>query len=163
MSDLADTLRGPEKCIDDMLTHYTDVQDTLYSGGIGSGEMGCGWLESPDVWRMSGYPVLESLLKAMRLGAEDFTSPALYGAVNVFYFRCRRVRYPVMREGRGKRKHQAMVNGVPQYRVEIVRGGDREKVREALGWLAGAWPVRARYQPEMVEAITQRLERAKVA
>jgi hypothetical protein len=159
VSELVDTLHDQQqRRIDDMLTHYDDARDCLYSGGMGSGEMGRGWLESPDVWRLSGYPILERLLVAMKTGAEDLYGPALYGQVSSFYFRAKRVRRPLMRSHKGK-PQQAILNGVPQFHVVTERPGDRAKVREALGWLSSRWPERARYQPELVEEIVARLER----
>ena len=162
MSELADLLPAVQKRLDDMLSWYTDVQDCLYSGGMGSGELGRGWLETPDVWRLSGFPILESLLKAMRLGAVEPDVTLLYGPLNVFYFRCRRVRRPLMRSHKG-RLQQAVLNGVPQFQVVVERDGDRQRVKAGLDWLAGAWPKVARYQPEMVEEIVKRLEKRKVA
>ena len=154
--------------IHDMLLHYHEAQETLACGQLGDGS---GVTLMPEVWSRSGYPILEKLLKKLReeFEAEETWPP--YWHVREWYFRSRTVRKPIMRHTK-RGPQQAIVQGVPQYELvrvsylglpdEVVSSAESQ-VRRALSWLAGSWPEGARFQPETVDEIVKRLERARMA
>jgi hypothetical protein len=173
VSELADTLSDErQKRLDNMLTFYTDVQDTIYNGQLGDGE---GVTLMPEVWRKSGYPTLELLLRELRKQKPDDLemltliasgqSLSLYGQVREWYFRCQHVRQPILRQDKRGRQYHLEQHGEKQYRLAVVRHElcRPQLVRRALEWLGAAWPQSARFQPESVAEITKRLERRVAA
>lgn len=181
MSELDPLLQTErERRIDDMLTHYRDALEMGQPRGEtvrvkGGGET-CP--ELPAIWKRSGYPTLERLLAAMKLGAGDCPS-SWYGHVRGWYFDARVVRVdaylwvtgtdgktkldgagnPVPRRTSQGVPIRRVQNGVEQFELRVTRAAtvDESQVAAAVRWLAENWPGKVR-GPERFQEIVRRLE-----
>ena len=188
VSELSDALQDPrEKRIDDMLTHYIDAlegegrrADLL---GVNGGGSRNAYHELPAMWKRSGYPTLERLLHALKLGASTLHGPALYSHVDGWYFKVQRVRVPayvwvlepngrprlggdgepVARKNAKGEPIRRVQNGVEQFELRCRRASwvRVERVREAVSELAGMWPRGAKYEPETWTEIADRIDKQR--
>lgn len=131
-------LSTKEEKIDELLDHFTDIQQTTFGrGGVGMGEGGV--IQMPEAWNQS-YRELDRCLIRMRGLAADDVTPSFrrsYLHLRGWYLTPKiRFRYRKVRKVHGKMVESFEPAGEPRDRVKLIdRQGHPSLVLMAVAWI----------------------------
>src|SRR6266498_3794851 len=127
-----------EKILDEMLDHFTEARETLFSGRGRDNANDAGLLLMPVVWNES-YRELERVLQRMQdlAAAYSETSPIFrhcYWHLSEWYLRSSR--YPQLPRKRKVQRGREVVEVQDAPRYRIIRHGEPRLVLKGLVWVS---------------------------